>query len=807
MTFNLAALRDLPASARWTVLLAVVALAAGLLMLDAAITGIELHPLIFALLIVATAFGGMRFGVTFAVVSAFAFTTIEWHRGGRPYDPTLLFNSLIAALASSCIPVLVVFLQQRARRATKLEAQLRQNELERTTVAATEAARIALARSEENYRAMGESVPFGVWQTDADGKLVYVSESYRRVTGLSLEELREGRWRSLVAEADARRYDDAWAARDASSNGFFEGEYRLRGVDGRSYTILSRGVRLRPDDGSPGGWAGVNLDITDRKRATDAVALLEEVGRQLMLSLDPTAILERVAVVCASRFAEWVIIDVVAEDGSLQTAAMAHADPAWAETAAALRQYPVNGDAEFGSGAVARSGRSELFAQVPVDLLREWAVDDRHFAQLSDLGLHSGLIVPLIARQRVIGTLSLYSTHDGRRYDEEDRGVAEVLGVRTALAYQNALHYAREVRVADTLQQASLPQELPRLPGLRIDATYIPGASESEIGGDWYDAFLLPDGAVGITIGDVAGKGLRAAVAMGVVRQALRYAALDGLAPSVALARVNRHLCYERTGMVTAISARFDPASNTLVYASAGHPAALVGAADGSVRRLATQGVPLGLFAESTYVELHERLERGELLVLYTDGLIEQRRNITEGERELEAAVGHESANQSASPAASIQRRVIEGRPKDDVAVLTIALAAERAEQLDLEMPAVAASARVLRQTLRRLAIDSGLDDDRTFSLLVAAGEAISNAIEHAYGLKDGTVRLQAHVRDGLLEVCIKDSGVWRASRSEGRGRGLPIMRQIVDQADVRADENGTTVRLAMHVQPARRAV
>ncbi len=778
----------------------------GLLMLDGTLANVQLSPVVFVLVVAATAFGGMRFGVTFGTLAALAFTATEWHRGGRPYDPTMLVGTLIVAASASCIAVLVVFLQRRARANSELLARLREAELERKAMAADAsdaAARAALARTEANYRAVGESIPFGMWQTDADGTLVYASESYRRITGMQLAELRDGGWLRLVPEAEAHRFLQRWAQREQGEK-FFEGEYRLKGIDGRLYTILSRGVRLIADDGTTTGWAGMSLDITDRKRATDAVALLEEVGRQLMLSLDPAAILERVASVCANRFADWVQIDVVQEDGALQTAAVVHVDPARQSAAAALRAFPIDLQAPIGIAEVARTGRSQLHEDVADELLRALATDDDHRTLLQTLGMRSAIMVPLIARQRVIGVLTLVAADSGRRYDREDLGVAEVLGVRTALAYQNALHYVREVRVADTLQRASLPSELPQLPGVRVNATYVPGASESEIGGDWYDAFLLPDGTIGITIGDVAGKGLRAAVAMGVVRQALRYAALDGLDPSVALTRVNRHLCHERTGMVTAITAKFDPATNALSYASAGHPAPVIGTAAGSVRQLATQGVPLGLFAESAYVELHERLAMGEMLVLYTDGLIEHSHNIAAGERELEAAVAVEASADSPNPALAIQRRVIADRPKDDVAVLTLSLSPSPIEEIDVEAPAIPASARVLRQALRRLAAGAELDEERTFSLLVAAGEAISNAIEHAYGLNEGLVRLRGRRTDGRLEIEISDSGNWRAPRSEGRGRGLPLMRRIVDHVDVCADGLGTTVRLGVDLEGVR---
>ena len=785
---------------RWAVLAAVCIAGAGLVLLDRSGAS-EFRPLVIVLLVLAAAFGGLGFGIAYAVAAAAAFTIVEWLASNGPFGAAFAIELAVLALASSLIPVIVALVQSRTREKTDLEERLRRAEADREQLVRDEAVKAALLRTEANYRAVGESIPFGIWQVDAAGRLVYVSESYRQVTGMTLEQLADGGWLALVPSDDSRDFLQRWEARDGSD--MFEGEYRLHGVDGRLYTILSRGVRIKDERGVTTGWSGVSIDITDRKRATDAVALLEDVGRQLTLSLDPGTILERVASVCAARFADWAAIDVVEDDGTLRTATVKHADPRRITELAELRAYPRNPDVPHGPQQVARTGKSELFEELTDEMLADGARDERHLELLRRIGMRSAMVVPLIARERVIGTLTLVDAESGRRYDEKDLGVVEVLAVRTALAYQNAQHYARETRVADTLQRASLPSDLPQLPGLRINATYLPGATESEIGGDWYDAFLLPDGKVGITIGDVAGKGLRAAVSMGIVRQALRYATLDGHSPSAALRRVNRHLCLENTGMVTAVTATLDLSNDRLVYAAAGHPAAFVSSQDGHVDRVTTAGLPLGLFAQASYIEVERQLSTGDLIVLYTDGLVENDRDIESGERALEAAIEAEVQSASPNPALSILHRMIEGTPKDDVAILTIGLLRWPVDRIDIEVPAVPSSARVLRQSLRRLAAGAGLDDQRTFGLLVAAGEAISNVIEHAYGLREGLIHLTGKRSGDRLVVEIRDDGAWRAPRSEGRGRGLALMRSIVDAAELAADPSGTTVRLSLTLAPA----
>ena len=771
-----------------------------LLAIDYFLPQIQLSPLVFVLLILATAFGGMRFGMTYALIAGPTFALAEWHSLGFPIDYGLLLNALVTTVSFALAPVIVVYIQRRSQIAAELRSALDRGEVERKRLVDNENSRHALARAEANYRAVGESIPFGIWQTDADGQLLYVSQSFRDITGMSLEQLQAGGWLELVPKPDAEKFLTKWAERDVGGD-VWEGEYKLKGVDGRLYAILSRGVRLKDDHGTTIGWVGVSLDITERKRAIDAITLLEEAGRQMMLSLDPMSTLDRVAGVCVPFFADWCAIDVVGDDGTMRNVVVKHADPQRLGAAFELHSYPVKTGAPLAIQTVARTGKAQLSSTITPDMLNAAAQDERHLWLLREVGLTSAMVVPLIARERVIGTFALVIGESGRRYDAHDLGVAEVLGVRTALAYQNALHYAREVRVADTLQQASLPHDLPHLPGLRINASYVPGASESEIGGDWYDAFHLPDGRIGVTIGDVAGKGLRAAVAMGMVRQALRGAALDGLSPAMALKRVNRHLCHERTGMVTAVTATFDPTSNTLAFASAGHPPLLVASISGAVDWVDASGVPLGLFPEAQFQEGERKLERGDLVVLYTDGLVEYTRDITAGERALADAVLAEVTAESPNPAVSIQHRVIAGQPKDDVAILTLALSPSPIDHLDVEAPAVPASARVMRTALRRLAMGVGLSEDAAFPLLVAAGEAISNAIEHAYGLREGTVRMRGHCAEGQLVIEISDTGEWRRPRDEGRGRGLPLIRKIVDEADVRVADTGTTVRLAVAME------
>jgi anti-anti-sigma factor len=411
--------------------------------------------------------------------------------------------------------------------------------------------------------------------------------------------------------------------------------------------------------------------------------------------------------------------------------------------------------------------------------------------------------MPLMLGARCIG--ALYMNFENRRqFGPDDQEFMTALGRQCAQAIERAQLYARERRVAVTLQRALLPTGLPQVPGSTIHATYVPGASESEVGGDWYDVFRLADGRVALGIGDVAGRGLQAAVIMGQLRQSIRVAALEGHAPAAVLDRANKTLRFadEHATMATAVFGIFDPVSSTFSYSTAGHPPPMRAGPQGTVETLATGGLPLGVLDAGTLPTWTVHLAPGTLLALYTDGLVESRRNPEAGEAALMSALGSEAQRRSADPARAILAGMLPGdRAPDDIALVTLALDPAPVDRLDLTLPAEPASLRLVRQGLQQLGRVIGLNDDRVLALSVAAGEAVNNAIEHAYGVMEGTVRVRAHQDGSALIVEIQDQGTWRPERprTEG-GRGLEMMRALVDTVDVDTAPSGTTVRLAVNL-------
>jgi len=733
--------------------------------------------------------GGLGWGIFGALALALMFTSTEF--GADPIGERPFFVSTI--LARLVIFLTVVGLVELIRRQTRAlnESELRRSALD------LERVRAQLAEATARFQSVGESIPFGVWHCDADGHVIYMSPSFLQLLGLTLEQVRAGGWLSHAVPEDGERVRAAWKNRH-TWEGVWEDEYRIKGADGKLYSILCRGSCVQDDNGNILGWTGLNLDLTERAQARERLRFLVDSGRLLSMSLDPATTLERVANLTVPRIADWCSLDILQENGELQTAAVMHADPTKVELLREIRGYPQNPDQSQGLWKVIRTGESELYEVIDDSLLEAAAQDERHLALLRAIGMTSGLVVPLQARGRILGVMTLVQAESGRTFTHDDVRFAEILAARAALAYDNARNYAKEQRVADTFQRASLPTTLPQLPGIRLHATYLPGGSESEVGGDWYDAFQLPSGQLAISIGDVAGKGLRAAVAMANTRPALRGCALEGLTPAQVLERVNQQLTYEGGGMVTALCGVLDPVKLEFTFATAGHPSPLIGHSDGRVERLTAKGLPLGLFADSTYHETTVSLEPGSLLVCYTDGLIEFDHDIVEGEKVLQEAVAGEMNLQTPDPSAAIVRRVILGAPQDDVAVLTVSISARPLDHVNVTTNSAPASARVIRQALRRFALSIGLDEFQTIDFLTASGEAISNVIEHAYGIDQGPLHVHAFRDNDELVVKVSDRGDWRQRQRLGSGRGLPLMRALMQKVDVEHGEKGTTVQLRM---------
>jgi serine phosphatase RsbU (regulator of sigma subunit) len=322
---------------------------------------------------------------------------------------------------------------------------------------------------------------------------------------------------------------------------------------------------------------------------------------------------------------------------------------------------------------VIRTGRSELYPEIDEELLRAGAIDDEHLEIIMQLQMSSAMVVPLRARDRTLGAITFIFAESARQYSTHELELAEELGRRAGLALDHARLYDREHRTAETLQRALLPPTLPTIEGHEIAARYLPGREGDHVGGDWYDAFALPDGRFGIAIGDIGGRGITAAALMGQVRNGLRAYALKAAGPAETMAdlrRMDEHV--EELVFATVTYIVYDPRTGTGVLSSAGHlPTLVLDGAGGARFTDAPRCPPLGVGANAPCLEHPFNLERGGSLVLYTDGLVESRT------RSLDDGLGR-LASMARAGDGDIQRLVddiVEKLPEqrqDDIALLAL---------------------------------------------------------------------------------------------------------------------------------------
>ncbi|MGI9019099.1 MAG: ATP-binding SpoIIE family protein phosphatase [Solirubrobacterales bacterium] len=360
---------------------------------------------------------------------------------------------------------------------------------------------------------------------------------------------------------------------------------------------------------------------------------------------------------------------------------------------------------------------------------------------------------------------------------------------------------AREVEVersvTATLQQSVLRERLPDIPGMSFAARYLPGSSEAEIGGDWYDVIPLRDGKAGMVIGDVVGRGIAAAARMAHLQSAVRAYALEGLRPSVVLERTDAFAQeLERRGMATMQYGVLDPETGNLRFASAGHPPPLILRPGGAaVFAEGRPGSPLGTVTFPSYEESVMALEPGSVVLLYTDGLVERPTvPLSDGLGALaEAAKGMTDPSEICR---ILPGRVLEGRSTDDIALLAIRLEPLPADHISLSLPAESRSLATLRRVLGRWLKAAGAGETEIYETLVAVGEACANAIAHAYPAGDASFEIAASRLGPELEVVVRDFGSWRSSRGEERRRGLTLMEQLMEEVEIDKGEGGTTVVL-----------
>jgi serine phosphatase RsbU (regulator of sigma subunit) len=370
------------------------------------------------------------------------------------------------------------------------------------------------------------------------------------------------------------------------------------------------------------------------ERQLDRMTFLARAGRLLQAPLSVEQRLRRLADLAVPGVADWCTVHLVRDD-RVDQVAVAHSDPEKVAFVARLQErYPPDPAAEGGPIQVSRTGHPAFFPEIPDELLTAAAVDDEHLALIRSIGLRSAVVVPLLVRGRSLGALTLVHAESGQQFDEVDLAFAEQLAANAAVALDNARLYEQQRSIAETLQAALLPAALPEVPGLRLAARYRAQSAEGSgihVGGDLYDVVAAgTPGRWAVVMADVCGKGPQAAALTALIRHTLRAEIDHGLGPAEVLHRLNRamlHAANEAPArFATVVHAQLcvDRGGAAVRLASAGHPPALV-RRGGRVDTVGAPGTLLGVYPDVELTEVTLRLDRGDMMVLYTDGVTEAR--------------------------------------------------------------------------------------------------------------------------------------------------------------------------------------
>ena len=656
-----------------------------------------------------------------------------------------------------------------------------------TEITARRTAELAIEASERAYRALADAMPQIVWASSGEHNQ-YLNAQWFRYTGIDPTESSETGWSAALHPDDVEATFTLWR-RCVASGEPFETEYRLRRADGVYRWFLGRGTPFA--DEATGGelkWFGTCTDIDDlrrRERAerfiTGSIELLSrarEIGESCKLIA--TRAVETVATYC--------VVDLFRDNGRLERVAWAHADSRHELELAEVVNYPPAVDrAESPVGRALGRERVTFVPHFDDAWARRTAINDDHYRFLRDMRTSSLIAVPLEAFGRDIGAVTFCLAGTDEAYNDVDLAAFGDVGRRLGSAIESAQASLHDRTVANRFQRAALPRVLPNIEGITFDAVYHAAAGDAQVGGDWYDAVATKTGHVAISLGDVAGHDLDASIGMIGVRQAIRTAALFGHAPHDVLETVNAAMAGDNAGrFVTAFVAVLDVTSGTLRYASAGHPPALLRRADGRVERLASEAPPLGLFSDGErFGERCVELEPGDILVLYTDGLIESNRDVVRGEAELRDIVASDTFAHASSPAIQLRDRMLHGPASDDVAILVLGYALSERWTFEALDAVGAGGARV---SFSRFIARTCTPDSDFVACELIFGELVGNVVRHA----PGPVEIVVEWRGDRAMLHIYDRGPglqWSGpslpeAYAEG-GRGLYIMSKLARSYDV----------------------
>ncbi|MFJ2780932.1 SpoIIE family protein phosphatase [Kitasatospora sp. NPDC087315] len=560
-----------------------------------------------------------------------------------------------------------------------------------------------------------------------------------------------------------------------------------------------------------------------RQRALDEVwtaqqrlSLLNEASTRIGTTLDLHRTAEELVEVVIPRFADFVTVDLrdavlsgdepgpVPEKGSVLMRAVAvgetDSDGTMAE---ASDQVGTTSQSAQVYAESLRTGRSILVPEVDEEALRRIASSPDRVQPGLDAGVHSYLMVPLLARGLVLGGAEFIRTRNPQPFGPADRALAEEFASRTALAMDNGRLYRRERDTALTLQRSLLPQDVHRALGLEIAYRYLPSSVVSEVGGDWFDVVPLSSGRVALVVGDVMGHGIRAAATMGQLRTVARTLITLDLDPTRVLHRLDEATSALGEGQfATCVCVVYDPVDRRCTAACAGHLPPVVAGSDGRARLLELPpGAPLGV-GGVPFESVEFTLPEEGILALYTDGLVERRgHDLDEGLRLLCRTIADRRGSLEQTCDAVLA--ALTGRTsEDDIAVIMAQarpIGTDRIATLPLtgDRAMVSHSRRFTRDTLAGW----GLDPLADWAELLTS-ELITNALVHA----GSPTQLRLFCNRVLtVEVADQDSETPRIRRAHAEdegGRGMQLVNELAHRWGSRRTKEGKVVWFELELPP-----
>ncbi|MFJ9813759.1 SpoIIE family protein phosphatase [Streptomyces sp. NPDC101151] len=662
--------------------------------------------------------------------------------------------------------------------------------------------------------------PIGLVVHGPDMRVIRVNRAVEKASGVPAEAPVGRLPREFMLAEDARHEEER--VRHVLETGepliFTEQSARALHDPGRERIVSVSAFRMEDPSGRVLGVAETIWDVTDRHRAQRRLALLNEASARIGTSLDVTQTARELAAVAANGLADYCSVDLLKpvtlgdEPASIASGPLLRAALSPPEHRVPFQEGDVVPLLPDSPQARCLTERRPILDRL-LSLRPEWYAMDRRRVEIAlGLGVHSLIVVPLVARGLVLGLVSLWRVSHSEPFEDDDAAVAQELSSRAAVCIDNARRFTQQQSAALTLQRSLLPIAASDLPAVETACRYLPASGEPGIGGDWFDVIPLSGARIALVVGDVVGHGIHAAASMGRLRAAVRTLASLDLEPDEVVARLDDLVSLLATELegntdgngsaieqilgATCVYAVYDPVSRRCSMARAGHPAPMLTTPDGQVTVLdLPPGPPLGLGGlpfETYDLDFPE----GSLLTLYTDGLLEARNSDIDGALEhLRACLTH-----STHPLDGICHAVVEALlPKECVPIDDIALLIARTRVLPAEnvatwqLPLEATAAALARELTTAKLTEWGLEE-LTFTTELVASELVTNTYRYATG--PVTLRL---IRTHCLTCEVSDAShtsphLRRALSTDEGGRGLFLVAQLTERWGTRYSHEGKTV-------------